>query len=186
MQNLLGKKSSKNDAYVAITIDSSVQGKTKTKSKLEWNEVFDVTVDKASEIEFSVYDKNDGLLAILFFRLADLQNELAEMNADSETIDVLQNVWEMEPAGQIRLALKFTETKIKKQTSKLRRNAGVKKRKHYFVNGHKFLAQHFYQIMRCAHCQEYLVGSVGFHCDSESKFCDYLTYDRSSLWILLS
>lgn len=46
-KNIVGKKSSKTDAYVAIRVDNVVSARTKVKPKLIWNEVLDVSINKA-------------------------------------------------------------------------------------------------------------------------------------------
>jgi Ca2+-dependent lipid-binding protein len=87
-KNLLGKKSSKGDAYVVLRIDNVIKGKTKTKSKFQWGEDLQVRVDKAGEIEFTIYDKNDGLLGILFFRLSEVEQEA--LNAGLTSVSTLE------------------------------------------------------------------------------------------------
>ncbi len=77
-RNVIGKKSARHDAHVAIRVDSNTRYySTKARSKLVWNETMEFNIEKASEIEFLVFDRNDGLLGMLFFRLSDLEDELA-------------------------------------------------------------------------------------------------------------
>jgi novel protein kinase C epsilon type len=42
------------------------------------------------------------------------------------------------------------------------------------VNGHKFFAHRFYQLMKCALCNEYLATGMGYQCES----CSYLVHKK--------
>ena len=77
-RNIVGKKSSRNDASVLIRVDNVQVAKTKPRSKLAWNEEIEIKLNKAVEIEFSVVDKNDGLLAMSFFKLNDVKLQIGE------------------------------------------------------------------------------------------------------------
>ena len=61
------------------------------------------------------------------------------------------------------------KTKKARNPSRLQRHAGVKRRKQHVVNGHKFFSQQFYQFVKCALCQEYLMTGIGFRCDGRLK-----------------
>ena len=39
------------------------------------------------------------------------------------------------------------------------------------MNGHKFIAQQFYQIMKCAYCGEFLLKGSGYQCDDCRYTC---------------
>lgn len=95
VQNLLGKKSAKNEVYVAVQIDNALQLRTRTKTKLEFNEVIDVHIDKANEVEIMVFDKNDGMLSILFFRLYDLREEFRQLRSSSGSVCTSTKVFDV-------------------------------------------------------------------------------------------
>lgn len=56
----------------------------------------------------------------------------------------------------------------------LGRQGAVRKRKDdiHEMNGHKFIAHQFYQIMKCAYCAEFLLKGSGYQCDD----CRYLCH----------
>lgn len=60
----------------------------------------------------------------------------------------------------------------------LRRHAPVRKRKQYVANGHRFVAQQFYQIMKCAFCNDYLMTGGGFRCEACSYLCHQRCYQK--------
>lgn len=108
VRNLMGKKSSKNEAQVVIKVDSDRKAATKSRNKLQWDEEFTIHCEKASEIEFSVMDKTDGLLSLLFFKLSDLEAQVAEgMQMSENDSEGYEGEWAMEPAGEIRLKFSF-------------------------------------------------------------------------------
>ena len=39
------------------------------------------------------------------------------------------------------------------------------------MNGHKFIAHQFYQIMKCAYCGEFLLKGSGYQCDDCRYTC---------------
>jgi novel protein kinase C epsilon type len=51
---------------------------------------------------------------------------------------------------------------------------GVKKRKFHVVNGHKLTLIQFYQILKCAYCNEYLGTGSGYQCEA----CRYLCHKK--------
>eukprot|EP00158_Paraphelidium_tribonemae_P008815 Partr_v1_DN28692_c0_g1_i1_m49927 putative protein kinase c len=168
-RNFVGKKSTKNEAYVIIKVDNVTQARTKTKKSV-WNEVFGIFLDKAVEIEFSVYDASDALIALQFFKLADLQEEVDFINQTAEVpADGVENVWDMDPAGQIQLKFRFSNKGDK--SGAITRNVAVKKRKFHVVNGHRFMSQKFYGFMKCALCQDTIITGTGYQCDSCRFLC---------------
>eukprot|EP00842_Homolaphlyctis_polyrhiza_P006270 jgi/Hompol1/6644/HPOL_000759-RA len=72
---LPGKKSSKTDLYVVVRIDGNQRAKSRT-SRGKWSDQLIITVDKASDVEIAVYEKNGTILALLGFSLEDLCEEL--------------------------------------------------------------------------------------------------------------
>ncbi|KAI3642421.1 hypothetical protein MP228_011976 [Amoeboaphelidium protococcarum] len=176
-KNIVGKKSSKTDAYVAIRVDNVVSARTKVKPKLIWNEVLDVSINKAQEIEFSVYDADGNLMSIVFFQLNDLELEVEQLEKiQNSTGDAgIEAFYDMEPSGQLQLKIAFsTHAKKNKNSEGLQRATNVKKKKQHIVNGHKFESTQFYGFMKCALCSEYLLAGVGYQCES----CKYVAHKK--------
>ncbi|KAA1101774.1 Serine/threonine kinase [Puccinia graminis f. sp. tritici] len=85
----------------------------------------------------------------------------------------------VEPAGALRLQLNFVKSNVRKRpydTGGLGRQGAVRKRKEevHVQNGHQFVAQQFYQIVRCALCGELLYNASGMQCED----CKYLCHKR--------
>lgn len=163
--NLIGKKSVKTDTYVMIRVDGIVVGKTRLRSKLLWNEEVEVKLNRASDIEISICDKSDTVLAFAFFKLARLKKELSGEDF-SEYYYVIkdekyENVFDLDPSGLINIKFEFVQLKPRA----LMRNAGVKKRKYRIVNDHRFDSVQFYGITKCALSGEYLMTGTGFRCE---------------------
>ncbi|KAI8927990.1 hypothetical protein BC831DRAFT_450572 [Entophlyctis helioformis] len=72
---LPGKKSSKTDLYVIVSIDNNQRAKSRT-SRGKWSDELVVSVVKGSEVELAVYEKNGAVLSMLWFKLADFVQEL--------------------------------------------------------------------------------------------------------------
>ena len=165
----------KQEGYVMIRIDGVQKACTKTKSKYSWNEKFSILADKAHEIEFSVYNSNNVLVGLQFFRIADLIMELKSFDAANKSGDVFENYWDIEPTGQIGLRFKLNSADVQRAKSEimagLQRNAGVKRRKIHMVQGHKFVSKQFYAPMKCALCQEYIITRTACQCESCRFMC---------------
>ncbi|KAG0142141.1 hypothetical protein CROQUDRAFT_673725 [Cronartium quercuum f. sp. fusiforme G11] len=85
----------------------------------------------------------------------------------------------VEPAGAIGLNLNFVKSNVRKrpyETGGLGRQGAVRKKKEevHEQNGHQFVAQQFYQIVRCALCGELLYNASGMQCTD----CKYLCHKR--------
>ncbi|EGG07050.1 uncharacterized protein MELLADRAFT_85936 [Melampsora larici-populina 98AG31] len=85
----------------------------------------------------------------------------------------------VEPAGAIGLNLNFVKSNVRKrpyETAGLGRQGAVRKKKEevHEQNGHQFIAQQFYQIVRCALCGELLYNASGMQCSD----CKYLCHKR--------
>ncbi|KAG5362073.1 Protein kinase C-like protein [Yarrowia sp. C11] len=90
----------------------------------------------------------------------------------------------VEPAGQIYLTLGFEKTnRGVKRPHELgglglgRQNAIRKKEDVHEIHGHKFVAQQFYSIMRCALCGDFLSGA-GFQCQDCRLTCHGKCYSK--------
>ncbi|MBW0487359.1 hypothetical protein O181_027074 [Austropuccinia psidii MF-1] len=93
--------------------------------------------------------------------------------------DSIEAWFAVEPAGALSLQLAFVKSNVRKrpvETGGLGRQGAVRKRKEevHEQNGHQFVAQQFYQIVRCALCEEFLYNASGMQCED----CKYLCHKR--------
>ena len=56
----------------------------------------------------------------------------------------------------------------------------MRKRKEEIVemNGHKFVAKQFYQLMLCAFCSEFLLNATGYQCEDCRYTCHKKCYEK--------
>lgn len=96
--NLASLSNSKNEGYCSVFMDNVKIASTKTKAKLVWNEEIAIQCDRSNEIEICIFDKNDLLKALLFFRLDSLVNS-----------DLLgkEIILETDPVGELRVMFDF-------------------------------------------------------------------------------
>ncbi|KAJ3056882.1 Serine/threonine kinase [Rhizophlyctis rosea] len=73
---LPGKKSHRSDTYVVVRIDGVQRAKTKTSKGSKWSEEFDIRVEKGVEVEVAVYEKGGTVLALCWWKMSDLEEEL--------------------------------------------------------------------------------------------------------------
>ncbi|CAJ0912197.1 9964_t:CDS:10, partial [Entrophospora sp. SA101] len=95
--------------------------------------------------------------------------------------DGIEAWFEVEPAGQVLLKLNFVKENINKRPvdAGLGRTDAVRKKKGEILeqNGHKFIQQQFYQIMKCAYCEELFV-TEGFQCYDCKLTCHKKCYTK--------
>ncbi|KND02050.1 AGC/PKC protein kinase [Spizellomyces punctatus DAOM BR117] len=72
---LPGRKSAKSETYASIRIDGVQKAQSKP-SRGKWNDDFDIPIDKAQEVEIAIYEKGSSVLALLWFKLWELEEEL--------------------------------------------------------------------------------------------------------------
>lgn len=93
--------------------------------------------------------------------------------SDENDPNVVDAWFALEPVGAIKLALSFTKLHKGKAgfDAGLGRKGAVRQRKEEVQekNGHKFVRQQFYSIMRCALCGEFLKNAAGMQCE-DCKF----------------
>jgi len=93
----------------------------------------------------------------------------------------IESWWDVEPSGQIHLSLNFVKTNVNKRTiSRLGRQGAVRKPKENVVemNGHKFSPKAFYQVMKCAHCGDFVVNTTALQCQECDYFCHRKCCDK--------
>ncbi|CAG8562747.1 23489_t:CDS:10 [Dentiscutata erythropus] len=219
------------ETTVVIKIDGSTKGKTKTSRNDRWNEDFEIHVEKASEIEITLYDKpheHPQPIGLLWIKISDIAEELRKKRIEAESgpgwvtasnaqfemqssptsamnnnngppysipyssaqpqqgagtailPDGIEAWFDVEPVGQILLKLNFVkETANKRPDAGLGRQGAFRKRKGevHKQNGHNFIQQIFYQIMKCAYCEELFVNE-GYQCDDCKLTCHKRCYTK--------
>ncbi|KAJ3034450.1 Serine/threonine kinase [Rhizophlyctis rosea] len=170
--NLPGRRASHEEILAIIRVDGNKKYTTRP-TKNRWDEMIDIQVDKAQEVEISVYEKGGVLLSMIWFRIYELEDDLkVKYGSAHETQDVEESLLDMEPAGQLFVKLNFHAVgRTKTARDQVFRRAAVQKV--YPRNGHRFLAQAFYQVMQCALCNEFL-GHQGYTC----QHCHYTVHAR--------
>ncbi|CAG8557120.1 10330_t:CDS:10 [Ambispora leptoticha] len=213
------------ETTVVIKIDGVQKAKTRVTKNDRWNEDFAIHVEKASELEITIYDKSQEHqvpIGLLWIKISDIAEELRRKRvvaesapnwvaASSDRFETQNNhtspasgdtysipypatqphqggvppdgidVWfEVEPVGQIKLKLDFVKENRKRPADAgLIRLGAVRKKKGEILlqNGHKFIQQFFYQIMKCAYCEE-LFANEGFQCDDCKLTCHKRCYQK--------
>lgn len=75
------------ETFIVIKVEDLPRQKTKSTRTDRWNEEYEIPVDKANEIEFTVYDKvSDSSLPIgfLWVRISDIAEELRRRRIEQE------------------------------------------------------------------------------------------------------
>jgi len=75
------------ETYIVVKIEDVPKQRTKGSRTDRWNEEFEIPVDKANEIEFTVYDKigdNSLPIGFLWVRISDIVEELRRRRIEQE------------------------------------------------------------------------------------------------------
>ncbi|KAJ3024977.1 UNVERIFIED_CONTAM: Serine/threonine kinase [Siphonaria sp. JEL0065] len=193
------KKHSKSDTYAVIKIDGVQKGQTKYNLTNKWFDDFEIVVEKALEVEICVRERGGGILALLWFKLAELdtmlrlsamKNAIKEVGAELDPTaastaklpvdsgvkggqNEIPDFWlDLEPSGQIAIKLNFIASgagKLQRRNKTIIRKALVQKV--FPKKGHKFAPTQFYQVMKCAVCCEFLISSQGYQCQACKYTC---------------
>ncbi|KAJ1569380.1 Serine/threonine kinase, partial [Nowakowskiella sp. JEL0078] len=160
--NLPSKKSVDSSIIAYIRVDGVQKANTKPQRQ-KWNEEFEITVDRAQEVEIVVSEKGGSILSLLWFKLNDLdenQNFRAKaistgrgsppagstvISKDGESSNIGDSVetwFDMEPSGQLQARFSLVQD--------------VKKN----------------DFLKCAICQEILIN--GYQCES----CKYISHRK--------
>ncbi|KAJ3074702.1 Serine/threonine kinase [Podochytrium sp. JEL0797] len=183
---LPNKQHHRSDTYVIIKIDGVQKAQSKPNALNKWFEDFEIVVEKALEVEICVYEGGGGILALVWFKLAELgaMLRLNAMKVISEVDPVVGSVgslagagdktdlWlDLEPDGKIAMKLNFVAAtgKLQRRQRTIVRNAPVQKV--FPKKGHKFAPTQFYQVMKCAVCYEFLISSQGYQCQACKYTC---------------
>jgi hypothetical protein len=162
--NITGRKSLKDDIICVISLDGIAKVTTKP-SKSKWDEQFEIQIDRGQELEFKVCDRNNTILALIWFRLADLVEDLNEKLGKDRGfgLENTPDTWlDLEPSGQLAFKVNFAPiSRAATARNKIFRRDAVQKV--YPRNGHRYFARQFYQVMQCTVCAEFL-GRQGYQC----------------------
>ncbi|EXJ84852.1 AGC/PKC protein kinase [Capronia epimyces CBS 606.96] len=224
------------ETFVIMKVEDNIRAKTRATRTDKWTEeIHHVDIDKANEIELTVYDKAGDRptpIGFLWIRISDIAEEMRRKKIESE---FNQNGWvpadkmanggspgkpgpdfqqpapfmppgdaagagpaagfpqhaqplmidswfSLEPAGRIHLTMSF-----QKQTGArrpfdigLNRQGAVRQKKEevHEKQGHKFVKQQFYNVMRCALCGDFLKYSAGMQCADCKYTCHTKCYPK--------
>lgn len=227
------------ETFVIMKVEDNIRAKTRATRTDKWTEeVHNVDIDKANEIELTVYDKAGDRptpIGFLWIRISDIAEEMRRKKIETEfqqngwvsadkmanggspgkpTFDnpqapymppgdgagagsaagfaqqggggvqpVFIDSWfSLEPAGRIHLTMSF-----QKQTGArrpfdigLNRQGAVRQKKEevHEKQGHKFVKQQFYNVMRCALCGDFLKYSAGMQCADCKYTCHTKCYPK--------
>lgn len=164
----------KTEFTMIVQIDHKDLFRTKGKKnilKSAWNEKFEIPLTKATEIEFLLY-AGDYLCAMLFFPLQEVVGQ-----------SLLEQWYDMEPSGQLRLRLHFQrfsrEEKLVENKKRVERTRRVEKRKIIEFFGHCLTLKRFYQILKCAVCMDMIIGRSCLRCEACMYTCHIRCKEKS-------
>lgn len=204
---------------VIVKIDNQIVFRSRPARNDKWNELCETHVNKASEIEISIYDQStEKSLPIGFFwlKITDITeglrkrkvpnwmlaeeaqkrrhdvdgNSIMDREDSSAALHPIPSVqvtqteggieawFDVEPVGKLALRLNFVRADgNRRPMDKLGRAGAVRQRREEVVevNGHQFLEKRFYNVMKCALCQEFFVNS-GYQCED----CEYTCHKKCS------
>lgn len=222
------------ETFIIMKVEDNVRAKTRATRNDRWmDEIFTIDIDKANEIELTVYDKSGDRptpIAFLWIRISDIAEEMRRKRIEAElqqgnwvTADKMgnggngefappptsnaymppgdgaaagpaagmaqhpQNVmidswFSLEPAGRIHLSMNFQKQTGAKRPFDLglNRQGAVRQKKEevHEKQGHKFVKQQFYNVMRCALCGDLLKYSAGMQCEDCKYTCHTKCYPK--------
>ncbi|EEQ32339.1 protein kinase [Microsporum canis CBS 113480] len=221
------------ETFVIMKVEDAVKAKTRATRSDKWTEeTFNVDIDKANEIELTVYDKSGDRptpIGMLWIRISDIAEEMrrkkieTEFNASGwvsadkmdhgairpdtqfqgssfqpgqpartqppgqapigQNATVMVDSWfALEPVGRIHLTMSFAKQLKDRRPFDigLNRQGAVRQKKEevHEKQGHKFITQQFYNIMRCALCGDFLKYAAGMQCADCKYTCHRKCYPK--------
>ncbi|KAL9616630.1 MAG: hypothetical protein Q9160_008513 [Pyrenula sp. 1 TL-2023] len=226
------------ETFVIIKVEDNVRAKTKATRTDRWTEEsFPVDIDKANELELTVYDKSGDRptpIGFLWIRISDIAEEMRRKKIESELPSgwvaadkmdsgspgkeqpfpahsqymppgdaaganatltqgmgqtrpqappvVIDSWFSLEPAGRIHLSMDFQRHTAGRRPYDigLNRQGAVRQKKEevHEKQGHKFIKQQFYNVMRCALCGDFLKYSAGMQCADCKYTCHQKCYPK--------
>ncbi|KAJ3079706.1 Serine/threonine kinase, partial [Quaeritorhiza haematococci] len=177
-----GKRTSDAQFYAVIRVDGQRKA-TSRPTRQRWDDHYDIQVDKAQQVEITIYDTSyggGGVLSLVWFKLSELEEDLKTKFGPEwgkMSMQDLPETWlDMEPDGRLLVKLQFVPVG-RAQTARdmVFRRDPVQKVFPRF--GHKFVAQQLYQVMQCAVCNEFLTGTA-YQCSICNYACHPKCYER--------
>ncbi|KAK2790462.1 Serine/threonine kinase [Emmonsiellopsis sp. PD_33] len=222
------------ETFVIMKVEDAIKAKTRATRNDKWTEeTFNVDIDKANEIELTVYDKSGDRptpIGMLWIRISDISEEMrrkkieTEFNASgwvsadkmetgggsgmirpdatfhnvapshfpmsqqgqqivNQNATVMIDSWfALEPVGRIHLTMSFAKQLKDRRPFDigLNRQGAVRQKKEevHEKQGHKFVTQQFYNIMRCALCGDFLKYAAGMQCADCKYTCHKKCYPK--------
>ena len=227
------------ETFVIMKVEDVIKAKTRATRIDRWtDETFNVDIDKANEIELTVYDKageRPTPIGLLWIRISDIAEEMRRKKIETDfqqhgwtTADKMENgggpgrqdqqfqpppqsnafyppgdaagagpmaghlqqvqpvmidSWfSLEPAGRIHLSMSFVKHTNQRRPFDigLNRQGAVRQKKEevHEKQGHKFVKQQFYNVMRCALCGDFLKYSAGMQCADCKYTCHQKCYPK--------
>ncbi|KKK23892.1 hypothetical protein ARAM_006845, partial [Aspergillus rambellii] len=225
------------ETFVIVKVEDNIKARTKATRSDRWqDEIFNIDIDKANEIELTVYDKSGDRptpIGMLWLRISDIAEEMRRKKIESEfnasgwvSADKMEHpgggpgrmdsagppgssgrpgsggystapsqggatqgeplmidAWfALEPVGRIQLSMSFAKQLKDRRPFDigLNRQGAVRQRKEevHEKQGHKFVTQQFYNIMRCALCGDFLKYAAGMQCADCKYTCHRKCYPK--------
>ncbi|OAX84332.1 AGC/PKC protein kinase [Emergomyces africanus] len=215
------------ETFVIMKVEDAIKAKTRATRSDKWTEeTFNVDIDKANEIELTVYDKAGDRptpIGMLWIRISDISEEMRRKKIESEfnasgwvsadkmehgggvefdrmlnsitfpnhhpnsqanqNATVMIDSWfALEPVGRIHLTMSFAKQLKDRRPFDigLNRQGAVRQKKEevHEKQGHKFVTQQFYNIMRCALCGDFLKYAAGMQCADCKYTCHKKCYPK--------
>ncbi|KAJ5315461.1 hypothetical protein N7476_005768 [Penicillium atrosanguineum] len=227
------------ETYVIVKVEDTIKARTKATRNDKWlDESFSIDIDKANEIELTVYDKSGDRptpIGMLWVRISDIAEEMRRKKIETElnasgwvSADKMENSggnrsdhpgappgssqgasyggmgpasgpqggdnpnapptvmidswFALEPFGRINLSMSFAKQLKDRRPFDigLNRQGAVRQKKEevHEKQGHKFVTQQFYNIMRCALCGEFLKYATGMQCADCKYTCHRKCYPK--------
>ncbi|KAK2737545.1 Serine/threonine kinase [Myotisia sp. PD_48] len=221
------------ETFVIMKVEDAIKAKTRASRNDRWTEeTFNVDIDKANEIELTVYDKSGDRptpIGMLWIRISDIAEEMRRKKIETEfnasgwvsadkmehggikpdtqfqhnslssqhasgqrpgqsapinpAATVMVDSWfALEPVGRIHLTMSFAKQLKDRRPFDigLNRQGAVRQKKEevHEKQGHKFITQQFYNIMRCALCGDFLKYAAGMQCADCKYTCHRKCYSK--------
>ncbi|KAL2829960.1 kinase-like domain-containing protein [Aspergillus cavernicola] len=225
------------ETFVIVKVEDSIKARTKATRSDRWqDEMFNLDIDKANEVELTVYDKAGDRptpIGMLWLRISDIAEEMRRRKIETEinasgwvSADKMEHgggpgrmdpagpvgssqypgsgaypdssaqgqmgssgapltidTWfALEPVGRIHIQMSFAKQLKDRRPFDigLNRQGAVRQRKEeiHEKQGHKFVTQQFYNIMRCALCGDFLKYAAGMQCADCKYTCHRKCYPK--------
>ncbi|PWY84936.1 hypothetical protein BO70DRAFT_361329 [Aspergillus heteromorphus CBS 117.55] len=227
------------ETFIVLKVEDTIKARTKATRTDRWqDETFVIDIDKANEIELTVYDKSGDRptpIGMLWVRISDIAEEMrrkkieTEFNASgwmsADKMDhggsasgrpdtaggmgptspgpgappvapsqggapgapaggqiMIDSWFALEPVGRIYLSMSFAKQLKDRRPFDigLNRQGAVRQKKEeiHEKQGHKFVTQQFYNIMRCALCGDFLKYAAGMQCADCKYTCHKKCYPK--------